>query len=81
MYKLRYDKAAEAVWDSLPDEARAELDRALVAVCEDPYAVTEPASEDSDVKRILTLRHTMTVLVIIQPPIKRVRILHIHYLG
>jgi hypothetical protein len=81
VYKLRYDKAAETVWDSLPDDARAELDRALVAVCEDPFTATEPAGEDGDVKRILVLRHTMTVLVIIEPPIKRIRILHINYLG
>ncbi|MCF6524079.1 hypothetical protein [Streptomyces sp. JJ36] len=81
MYKLRYEKAAEVVWDSLPDDARTELDRALIAVCEDPYGTTEPAGEDGDVKRILTLRYTMCVLVAIQPPIQRVRILHISYLG
>lgn len=81
MYKLRHERAAEAVWDALPDDARTEFDRALVAVCEDPYATTEAAGEDSDVKRILTLRHSMVVVLVIRPPIGRVRIMNIRYLG
>lgn len=74
MYSLRYERHVEAVWDSLPDQARDEFDRAIVAVCENPYATTKPHPKDGDVKRMLVLEHTRAVLVIIEP-VRRVRIL------
>jgi hypothetical protein len=82
VYKLRYTLAVESVWDALPDDARDEFERALIRVCEDPYATTGPHGEDGDVKRILTLQHTRAVIVIIETPtIKRVRIQRLAYLG
>lgn len=83
MYKLRYSPAVEAVWDALPDEARAELDGALVELCHDPFARPEPrGGERDDVARLLTLRHTVvSVVVITAPPVRRVYLRHIHHLG
>jgi plasmid stabilization system protein ParE len=84
VYKLRYKQAIESVWNSLPDEARAEFDRAILQVCEDPYATTKSRNHDDprDVRRTLTLRHTRTILVIFNTEtVKRVRILRITHLG
>ncbi|MET8956729.1 hypothetical protein [Streptomyces sp. NPDC004533] len=83
MYKLRYTEAVEAVWDSLPEQANDEFSRAIGAVCEDPWARTEPHSEDPrDVRRVLRLDHTVAALLIMDaPPIRRVYIRHIDYLG
>ncbi|QLJ01506.1 hypothetical protein HZZ00_11040 [Streptomyces sp. NEAU-sy36] len=84
MYKLRYEEAVESVWDSLPDAARAELDDVLPVVCKDPWGRTEPRSEDDprDVRRTLTLKHTTLALLIMDgPPVQRVYIRHIDYLG
>lgn len=80
MYLLRYERHVETVWDSLPDDARDEFDRAIVAVCEDPYAATQPYGEDGDVKRLLVLEHTRTVLVVFKQP-QRVRLLHLAHLA
>jgi mRNA-degrading endonuclease RelE of RelBE toxin-antitoxin system len=62
VYKLRYTEAAEAVWDSLPEQAREEFERAIAAACEDPWARTKPRDGDDprDVRRLLVLRHTVT---------------------
>ncbi|MPY47102.1 type II toxin-antitoxin system RelE family toxin [Streptomyces acidicola] len=83
MYKLRYSKAVEAVWDALPDDARAELDRALIGICQDPWAHTEPRSDDlRDVERTCALQHTaIALLVIAAPPVRRVYLRNIDYLG
>ncbi|MGW5733044.1 MULTISPECIES: type II toxin-antitoxin system RelE family toxin [Streptomyces] len=83
MYKLRYSEAAEEVWDSLPDVARDEFERAIVAVCEDPYAKTEShGGDDADVKRILTLEYTAAMIVVIEVPTgKRVRVTRLRYIG
>ncbi|MDH2410219.1 hypothetical protein ACG5V6_21475 [Streptomyces chitinivorans] len=68
----------EAVWDSLPAEAREELDRAVLGVCEDPYGPTEPHSQDEPYRRVLTLRHTAVALLVMDaPPVRRVYIRHI----
>ncbi|MGH3311960.1 MAG: hypothetical protein ACRDP3_15470 [Streptomyces sp.] len=79
MYKLRYEADVEAVWNALPDKARHELDAALIDVCRDPYATTRPHTNDGDVQRVLTLKHTATLLLLIEPGM-RVRILRIRYL-
>ncbi|MFD1832802.1 type II toxin-antitoxin system RelE/ParE family toxin [Streptomyces desertarenae] len=83
MYKLRYSTAVEAVWDALPDEAREELDAAILGVCEDPYAATEPHSDSEPHRRVLTLRHTAVACVVIDGPpgVRRIRIHSIDYLG
>ncbi|MFF9631766.1 hypothetical protein [Streptomyces fradiae] len=74
MHKLRYNAKIEAVWDSLADQARHELDEALHKVCLDPYNTTEAHPTDGPVKRILTLQHTAVTLLVIGPPIERVYI-------
>lgn len=83
MYKLRYSKAVEAVWDALPDDARAELDRALVVICQAPWTHTEPRSDDAyDVERTRALQHTAIALLVIDaPPVRRVLLRNIDYLG
>jgi hypothetical protein len=83
VYKLDYSKAVEAVWDALPDEARAELERALVVICQAPWTHTEPRSDDHyDVERTRALKHTaLALLVIDEPPVRRVYLLNIDYLG
>jgi hypothetical protein len=80
VYRLRYEADVEAVWDALPDSARHELDAALIDVCRDPYATTEPNGTDGDVQRLLILKHTATLLLLIEPGM-RIRILRIRYLG
>ncbi|MGW4075964.1 hypothetical protein ACWELB_21045 [Streptomyces asiaticus] len=80
MYSLRYEGDVATVWDSLPDAARAEFDRAIFAVCEDPYATTAPYATDGDVKRLLVLDHSVAVLVIFKHPLLRVRVLELKYL-
>lgn len=49
-------------------------------MCRDPYATTQPHSSDGDVQRVLTLKHTASVLLVIEPGM-RLRILRIRYLG
>ncbi|GAA0501250.1 hypothetical protein [Streptomyces olivaceiscleroticus] len=80
MYELRYDPTVEAVWDSLPETARDELDRAILAACQDPQAATEPYGEDDGVMRSLVLPHVMAVLLVNHAPRQTVRILQISYL-
>lgn len=83
MYKLRYTAAVEAVWDSLPTDARDELDQALIRACEDPYAYTGARSDDErDVQRILALQHTVAAILIIDAPrVQRLYIRNLDYLG
>ena len=83
MYKLRYSKAVEAVWDALPDDARAELDRSLVEICQAPWTHTEPRGDDLyDVERTRALEYTALALLVIEaPPVRRVLLLNIDYLG
>jgi hypothetical protein len=84
VYQLDYPKAVEAVWDALPDEAKAELERALVVICQAPWTHTQPRSSDDlyDIERTRALQHTaLALLVIDQPPIRRVYLLNIDYLG
>ncbi|WP_433917385.1 hypothetical protein OIE50_50760 [Streptomyces canus] len=84
MYKLDYPKAVEAVWDALPDEAQAELERALVVICQAPWTHTQPRSSDDlyDIERTRALQYTaLALLVIDEPPVRRVYLLNIDYLG
>jgi hypothetical protein len=81
VYELRYDPTIEAVWDSLPDQARDEFDRALLDACQDPYGTTDPYGIDDGVTRTLVLQRTVAVLLISHAPRKIVRILQITHLG
>ncbi|MFW6692770.1 hypothetical protein [Streptomyces sp. MAR4 CNX-425] len=84
MYKLRYEASVEAVWDALPGDARNEFEQALSNVCLDPWNTTEahPAAEHEQ-QRILVLRHSTAVLVIIEGPegVRRVRVLELQFFG
>jgi len=76
---LRYSKAVEAVWDALPDDAKTELDRALVVICQAPWTHTEPRSDDHyDAERTRALQHTTLALLVIDEPAARY---NIDYLG
>jgi hypothetical protein len=83
VYRLHYPKAVEAVWDALPEEARAEVDRALVVICQAPWTHTEPRGDDHyDVERTRALQHTTLALLVIEaPPVRRVYLRNIDYLG
>ncbi|WP_327350621.1 hypothetical protein [Streptomyces sp. NBC_01304] len=81
MYELRYDATVEAVWDSLPQQARDEFDRAVHAACEDPYGATEPYGIDDGVTRTLVLERTVAVLLLTHAPRQLLRILQITHLG
>lgn len=81
MYELRYDPTIEAVWDSLPEDARDEFDRAILAACQDPYGSTEPYGIDDGVTRTLVLTRSLAVLLLNHAPTKTLRILQITYLG
>jgi hypothetical protein len=83
VYKLGYPKAVEAVWDSLPDEAKTELERALVVICQAPWTHTQPRSDDHyDAERTRALQHTaLALLVLDEPPARWVYLLNIDYLG
>ncbi|MFD9072835.1 hypothetical protein [Streptomyces lasiicapitis] len=81
MYELRYDPTIEAVWDSLPEQARDEFDRAILIACEDPFGATEPYGIDDGVTRTLVLQRTVAVLLISHTPRKILRILQITHLG
>jgi hypothetical protein len=81
VYELRYDPTIEAVWDSLPEPARDEFDRAILAACEGPYDATEPYGIDDGVTRTLVLQSTVAVLLISHAPRKILRILQITHLG
>lgn len=83
MFKLRYTEAAEVVLDSLPDEARDELYEELFNVREEPWTRTDSRSDDpQDVERLLVLARTVSALIIIDaPPVQRIRLMGIDYLG
>lgn len=80
MYELRYDPTIEAVWDSLPDQARDEFDQAILAACEDPIGSTEPWGIDDGITRTLVRTHVFAMLLVTETPDKTVRILDITYL-
>lgn len=84
MYKLRYEPPVEAVWDSLPGDAREEFDHAIRLACQDPWTHTRPRSDDDhrDVRRALSLQLTYSTLIVIDAPhLRRLLLRRIHYLG
>jgi hypothetical protein len=81
VYELRYDPIIEAVWDSLPEQARDRFDRAILAACEDPFGTTEPYGIDDGITRTLVLSDTTAVLLVSHAPRKILRILQITHLG
>jgi hypothetical protein len=79
-YKLKYDLAAEAVHDALPQAASEALTLALANACHEPIAATEPYGEDDGVMRMLVTDQAFAVLLIGQT-LKTITVLQITYLG
>jgi hypothetical protein len=79
-YKLKYDPAAEAVHDALPQSASEALTLALANACHDPIAATEPYGEDDGVVRMLVTEQAFAVILVGQT-FKTVTVLQITYLG
>ena len=82
IYRLKYDPAAEAVHDSLPQNASERLSTALAQACTDPQSATEPygVDDESGVIRTLLAGDVFAVLLIGRT-LKTVTVLHISYLG
>lgn len=79
-FRLRYDRAAEAVHDALPVEASERLSLALAAACDDPIGGTQPYGEDDGVVRTLVTEHVIAVLLVGQAT-KTLTILQLNYTG
>lgn len=79
-YKLKYNPAAEAVHDALPQAASEALTLALANACHDPIAATEPYGEDDGVVRMLVTEQAFAVVLVGQA-FKTVTVLQITYLG
>jgi hypothetical protein len=80
VYRLKYDAAAEAVHDSLPADAAAELTLALAGACGDPAGGTRPYGVDDGVMRKITTRH-VTAFLLLGHNLKTVTVLQIEHLA
>lgn len=80
-YRLKYDPAAEAVYDALPQRASEQLTLALADACEDPIGTTRPYGEVENevIRRIVT--EDVTALLLVGHTSKTVTVLQIDYLG
>ncbi|GGX82622.1 hypothetical protein [Streptomyces hiroshimensis] len=79
-YRLKYDRAAEAVHDALPPEASERLSLALAAACDDPIAATEPYGEDDGVVRMIVTEEAIAVLLVGEIT-KTLTVLQLSYTG
>ena len=81
MYRLKYDPAAEAVHNGLPDEASRALTLALAAACDDPIEATQPYGlvDDGVIRKILT-RDVLAILLI-GTGRKELTVLQVEYLA
>lgn len=77
-YRLKYDDAAEAVHDALPQAVSEELSLALADACDDPLSATVPYGEDDEVIRTLITDHAVAVLLV-GHNLKTVTVLQITY--
>ncbi|OUD03329.1 hypothetical protein [Streptomyces swartbergensis] len=73
MYRLLCDETLLAIWDSLPDDASAQLTTALSDVCHEPYIETEPYGIDDGTHRIL-VRPLVTAILAVNEDARTVRI-------
>lgn len=80
MYRLKYDPAAEAVHEAMPNPASEALTLALADACHDPLGVTEPYGEDDGIMRILVSEHAFAVLLAGHQT-KTITVLQVTYLG
>lgn len=76
MYRLLCDETLLAVWDSLPDDASAQLTAALSDVCHEPFIETEPYGIDDGTHRIL-IRPLVTAILAVNETAQTVRIYNI----
>ncbi|MBF6045970.1 hypothetical protein GO001_12140 [Streptomyces sp. NRRL B-1677] len=79
-YRLKYDRAAEAVHDALPPEVSERLSLALARACDDPIASTEPYGEDDGVVRMIVTEQVIAVVLVGQIA-KSLTVLHLSYTG
>lgn len=81
MYRLKYDPAAEAVHEALPQAASEALTLALAAACHDPLGSTQSYGEFADdVVRLIDTDDARAVLLL-GHTLKTVTVLQISYLG
>lgn len=80
MYRLKYDPAAEAVHEAMPQAASEALTVALADTCHDPVAATRPYGEDDGIMRMIVTEHAFAVLLI-GNTFKTITVLQITYLG
>lgn len=76
MYQLLCDETLLAIWDSLPDDASAQLTNALSDVCHEPFIETEPLGIDDGINRIL-VRPLVTAILAVNEQARTVRIYNI----
>lgn len=79
-YALHTPRTTQAVWDSMPTAASEALATAMMDVCDDPYATTQPYGEDDGVMRHLVLPTVMAVLLI-DAPTMRIVVVQINHFG
>lgn len=80
MYALRCDAGNQAVWDALPEDARARLALALADACTDPIGATQPYGEDDGIMRTLVTGDIL-VVIYLGHQTKTLHIYQIDYLG
>ncbi|GAA4824004.1 hypothetical protein [Streptomyces ziwulingensis] len=80
VYCLKYDPAAEAVHEAMPQAASEALTLALADACRDPLAVTQPYGEDDGVMRMAVTGQAFAVLLVGQHT-KTITVLQVTYLG
>lgn len=78
MYRLLCDETLLARWDSLPDDASAQLTTALSDVCHEPFIETEPYGIDDGTHRIL-VRPLVTAIIAVNEDKQTVRIYDIQH--
>lgn len=80
MYRLKYDPAAEAVHEALPQAASEALTLALAAACHQPLDATQPYGEDDGIMRMIVTDRVFAVLLL-GHTLKTITVLQISHLG
>jgi len=79
-YRLKYDAAAEAVHEAMPQAASEALTLALADACYDPIAASEPYGEDDGVMRMIVTEAAFAV-ILVGNQTKTITVLQVTYLG
>lgn len=80
IYRLKYDPAADAVHEAMPQASSEALTMALANACHDPLSATEPYGEDDGVMRMIITEQAFAVLLVGQA-LKTITVLQVTYLG